>query len=45
MNKFEESRTWLFSAGAARREIREAIGLSVLFPQGKERLAVFLRSQ
>jgi activator of HSP90 ATPase len=39
----EESRTSLFSASAALQEIREAIGLFVVFLQEKPHLAVFAR--
>jgi hypothetical protein len=39
----EESRTSLFSASAALQEIREAIGLVVVFSQGKPHLAIFIR--
>jgi hypothetical protein len=41
----EESRTSLFSASAAQQEIREAMGLVVVFFQGKPHLAIFIRTQ
>jgi hypothetical protein len=39
----EESRTSLLSASAAWQEIREAVGLFVVFSQGKPHLAIFTR--
>jgi hypothetical protein len=41
----EESRTSLLSTSAALQEIREAIGLFVVFSQGKPRLAFLIRPQ
>ena len=41
----EESRTSLFSASAALQEIRGAIGLFVVFSQGKPHLASIIRPQ
>jgi hypothetical protein len=35
----------LFSASAVLQEIREAIGLFVVFSQGKPHLAIFIRAQ
>jgi hypothetical protein len=39
----EESRTLPLSMIAAQQEIREAIGLFVVFSQGKPHLAIFVR--
>jgi hypothetical protein len=41
----EESRTSLFSVGAALQEIRGATGLFVVFSQGKPHLAISIRPQ
>jgi hypothetical protein len=41
----EESRTSILSTGVALQEIREAIGLYVVFSQGKPYLAIFIRPQ
>jgi hypothetical protein len=41
----EESRTSLFSPGAALQEIREGMGLVVVFSQGKPHLALSARTQ
>jgi hypothetical protein len=41
----EESRTSLLSTSATLQEIREAIGLFVVFFQGKPHLAIFIRPQ
>jgi hypothetical protein len=41
----EESRTSLLSTSAALQEIREAIGLFVVFSQGKPHLAIFISPQ
>jgi beta-galactosidase beta subunit len=39
----EESRTSFLPASAALQEIREAMGLFVVFFQGKPHLAIFVR--
>jgi len=41
----EESRTSFLPASAALQEIRETIGLFVVFFQGKPHLAIFIRPQ
>jgi hypothetical protein len=41
----KESRTSLIPASAALQEIRDAIGLFVVFFQGKPHLAIFIRPQ
>jgi hypothetical protein len=41
----EESRTSLLATSAALQEIREAIGVFVVFFQGKPHLAIFARPQ
>jgi hypothetical protein len=41
----EESRTSLLSPSAALQEIRDAIGLVVVFSQGKPHLALSARTQ
>jgi hypothetical protein len=41
----EESRASLLSTSAALQEIRGAIGLFVVFSQGKPHLAIFVRPQ
>jgi hypothetical protein len=42
---FEESRTSLLSTSTALQEIRQAIGLFVVFSQGKPHLAILIRPQ
>jgi hypothetical protein len=41
----EESRTALLSMSAALQEIREAMGVAVVFSQGKPHLTIFVRPQ